>query len=127
MGNGSLPFNTVYRSIDTLVMERCERAYDEEPTASRRYRFGTEEEAKAWYNVWKDCAKDPTGVDEPAQVEITFQNPFTIHVRDHVPVLDSAIFTVSLMIPCYTFQKYANVITEDWVAYLGSANTKFKD
>jgi len=51
---------------------------------------------------WKDCTKDLTGVDEPACINITFKYPFTIHVCDLLPVLDLAIFTMSLVMLCYT-------------------------
>jgi hypothetical protein len=95
MTDGKLPFHTVYRSVDTIVLERCVRADDEEPTAARRFRFETEEAAKAWYAVWRDCADDPTGDDGPVRVEITFKDPFILHLRHCVPVLDSAFFTVS--------------------------------
>jgi len=55
-----------------------------------------------WYIIWKDCTKDLTGVDEPACINITFKYPFTIHVCDLLPVLDLAIFTMSLVMLCYT-------------------------
>ena len=96
---GELPFTTVYRSGDTIVHERSVRADKEEPTTARRFCFDTEAEAHNWYAVWKDCAVDQTGSNDPVQVGLTFRYPCTIQAPTHVPVLTSKVSPVSLFRP----------------------------
>ena len=91
-------FTKVYRSGDTIVLERSIRADVEEPTTARRYYFDTEAAAIAWYKVWKNCAIKLAGDNNPIPVRRVTVDPRTIQVYNLELVLGSVRWPVSRML-----------------------------
>ena len=118
-------FTKVYRSGDTIVLERSVRADVEEPTTARRYYFDTEAAAIAWYTAWKNCAIKLAGDNNPIPVRRVTVDPRTIQVYNLELVLGSVRWPVSRMLfstARWTIDRQNAWFTGDKVTSLGLAS-----